>query len=53
MPKYEDRRQKIQVTELMCDMLNGIKHYLTEENKQIVAVALNILNNTEVEDKEK
>jgi len=52
MIKYEDRKQKIQVTELMCDLLNGITHYLTEENKQLVTVALNILNNTDIEDKE-
>lgn len=51
--KYENRKQRREVSEFMSAILVPLKYYLKEEEQELLEVALRIINNTEVEDNER
>lgn len=49
MIKYEDRKQKIQVTEFLPCILLPLKSYVSKENEELIDIAIRILLNTDIE----
>lgn len=51
--KYENRKQKREVSEFISAILSPLKWHLKEEEQELLEIGLRIINNTEVEENER
>lgn len=50
MVKYENKKQRRQVSEFMDNLLLPLKNHLKEEEREFLDIALRIIRNTDVEE---
>ena len=50
--KYKNNKQRRQVSEFMDSLLLPIKEHLKEDKQELLEIALRIIRNTEIENKE-